>query len=329
MPKDLRQDRIVGRIAIVDVSHLAYEYNFGAIGSLLVEAGHEVLAVYDGAEPPRNQRVKHSRCNWYGTGVTEMERFKPDYVLVFNGSHPHRYAATRLFEKRWKVVYAENGWLPQGDNIYLDSLGVNSRSSIAQAHFDPPDTPEGRKDDESTARFLRKMFAPKKLKIALPKDYILVPLQLENDTSIVQDSPYFKSMRSFVNYVAWHFNDHPILVKPHPKDSTNWNIGGVTIIDKTIPMNDLVPDAKLVIGINSTSLIEALVHHKPVVALGRNVASGKGAYVGEADEMFHGVARAVLGREPDKVRINAVLRFLFNKQFPRKNPPPRILDFFL
>ncbi len=319
----------MARIAIVDVSHLAYEYNFGALGSLLVEAGHEVMAVYASCEPPRDPAVKHGRCHWESTAFLPLVKFSPDFVVVFNGSHPHRYAATIVFESMWRVVYAENGWLPQGDNMYLDTRGVNSRSSLMldfKGH--PAHTPDYLADRDKTIMALQKEFRPDKPDVPLPENYILVPLQLEQDTSIIHDSPYFKSMRTFVHYVMWHFGDHPVVVKPHPKDPTDWRFSGIHVVDKSVKMNDLVPGAKLVIGINSTTLIEALVHHKPVVALGRNVATGKGVYVGEPDEMIYPVPRVSLDRQPDKESIDDTLHLLAHTQFPRKKPPVRVLKYF-
>lgn len=318
----------MAKIAIVDITFLAYEYNFGAVASLLADHGHEVMAFYDSQDAPRDKRIRFAPCCWTGTGITPLVRFDPDKVLVFNGSHPQRYAATRLFETKWPVIYAENGWLPQADNIYLDPEGVNSRSSIFKNPYLPRRSPEFISEVKSTVAELKKLFVPNPLADEMPKDYILVPLQLEQDTSIVQDSPYFKSMRSFVQYILWHFCDHPIVIKPHPKDHTEWKFDNVLVADKKISMNDLVPGAKLVVGINSTSLIEALVHYKPVAALGRNVASNKGVYVAECHDMFLGNPRACLEKTPDPARIDEVLHYLCNIQFPRKKPPTSVLKLF-
>lgn len=318
----------MAKIAIVDVTVLAYEFNFSAIAELLVTEGHDVLAVYDGAGKPKNEKVKYVSCCWTGMDLSELEAFRPDYVLLFNGYHAHRHAASRLIEKKWKTYFMENAWLPQKGNLYVDHGGTGARGAIFRTVFSPVRDADYLKLREDSLKPLRDCYAQAPHGIDLPKDYILVPLQLEQDTSIVFDSPFFKDMPTFVHYVVRHFCDHPIVVKTHPKNQKPLNFPGVRLISENVPFNDLVPDAKLVVGINSTSLIEALIHYKPVAALGYNVASNRGAFVSEPEEMMFGVPREALFRQPNKECIDDTLYFLSQNQFPRAAPPRELSRLF-
>jgi len=320
----------VAKIAFLDTTKLAFDFNFHGMATLLAGAGHDLMLLHgvpDGGKPPI-PGVQYVCCSWMGMALTEFERFNPDYVVVFNGYHPHRYAATRYIEQRWRTYYVENGWLPQEGSLYLDTEGLGK--SIQKTQYHPQRTSEYLALRDSAIANLQSNYATSPSKAnGLPKDYILVPLQLEQDTSIIFNSPYFKTMLTFVHYVNRHFCDRPIVIKTHPKSLVDFDFPGVRIIREKTSMNALVQGASLVVGINSTSLIEALVHYKPVAALGYNVASGRGAFIGEPKEMMFGNPRDVLDRAVDRGCIDDALYFLTQQQFSRERPCGSILKHFV
>lgn len=309
------------RVALVDTDKAGYEYSLAPIARLLCDAGHEVLAVYSGAVGPSDHRVRFGSCSWALFDLAPLVAFDPQRVVIFNGYHRPIHAAARYIEKRWRTVYMEHGWLTQREHNYIDSKGTGARSSLLSSwrHL------VGRDERvASTILKLKQMYRPQKHDLSLPKDYILIPLQLERDTSIVYDSPWFKSMPSLVGFVQRHFPDYPIVVKTHPMDDTVWEMNNVTLVNSRIPMNDLVPGAQLIIGINSTSLIEALVHSKRIGALGINVASGKGVFY-EGDRMWLN-PRGLLNFKPDQDARWELLDALYHAQYPRMNPPRTVLE---
>lgn len=309
------------RVALIDTDKAGYEYSLAPIARLLLDAGHEVMAVYSGAIPPSDYRVRFGSCSWALFDFAPLVAFDPGRVVIFNGYHRPIHAAARAIERQWKTVYMEHGWLPQRDHNYIDTKGTGARSSLISSwrHL------IGSKARiTTTAAKLEAAYRPGKVGFSLPRDYILVPMQLERDTSIVYDSPWFKSMPSLVGFVKRHFPDYPIVVKLHPMDDTLFDFTNVTIINSRVPFNDLVPAAGLVIGINSTSLIEALVHGKRVGTLGINVASDKGVFY-EGEKMWMN-PRGILNYKPDLKAAGEVLDVLFHAQYPREKPPRSVLE---
>lgn len=218
----------------------------------------------------------------------------------------------------------EHGWLPQGRHNYIDPLGTGGRSSL-MGDWEHLVGSEGRIN--LTRARLTEIYRPSEVELNLPRGFILVPMQLERDTSILYDSSYFKSMPSLVAFVRRHFPEYPIVVKLHPMDQTVFNFEGVSfrgvhVVSKEVKINDLAAIADFVVGINSTSLIEALVHGKRVAALGRNVASGKGVFYEEAWSN----PRGLLKHEPNLKQIWRVLDMLYHVQYPRAHPPHEIIN---
>lgn len=302
------------KVALIDVDKYGYECAMSTIASALLRAGHEVKAFYHGSDTPNNPAVTHGNCDWCNFDLKELEAYNPDRVVMFNGYHPHRYAVTQHIRRRWKTLYMEHGWLPQRDFFYIDTEATGGRSAIAAA----PLTRGPAERIAETMAMLKKVYAYRPLPHGFPKDYILVPLQLGEDTSIVLDSPYFKTMSTLMGFVRQNFPDIKVVVKKHPFDKIDHNSCGTIQADPAMRFNDLVQNARAVVGINSTTLIEALVHGKPVATLGYNVASNKGVYV-EPEAAFRDI-RKVLTWCPEQATVEATLDMLYHEQFSKRHP---------
>lgn len=305
------------RIAFLCKDTPAFETAFSVLAGRLANRGHSVAAFYSPGEPlPENRCVAGYLCNWWDFDFRMLEKFSPQVVVIFNGSFAWCNAATVAIKKRWQTYIAELAWLPQAYQLYLDPIGPGARSSLFKL-------PTEGKVDRDLLKDLRELY---RVEPQTESGYILVPLQLEYDTSILYDSPLFKAMHNLIGFVRQSFPDYPIWVKPHPADPLDYSFEGVTIVSKEKKFNDLVPGARAVVGINSTTLIEALVHYKPVAALGLNVASNRGVFY-EGKKAFENL-RGVLDFTPDPAQIDNVLCFLKSKQFDAKNPPEWVLDMF-
>lgn len=298
------------KIALLTFNHAVYEQSFSAIAASLIDRGHVVQAFYHPEDPrPTNAKVGLSHCRWWEFEFASLEAFNPDRVLVFNGSFGWCNAATKEISKRWTTRYAELGWLPQKNQMYIDSKGPGARSTL----FDAP-VPEC--DPAETVARLKQYYTPT---AGFPhKDYILIPCQLEADTSILYDSSRFKTMHSVVGFVKRHLPGIPIVIKKHPAELYEYKFPGCIEVEKEVPFHNLIPNARFVIGINSTTLIESLVFEKPVMCLGSNVASNKGVFL-EGEEAFWTPDR-ILTWEPNIERIHQVLHFLKTCQFPMGAP---------
>lgn len=160
----------------------------------------------------------------------------------------------------WSVL--EVGWFPQSSFWTLDEEGINARSSLMH-------------DDLSwvTDEHLQNMQQFREQYIGNNKwvgggGYILVPLQLDEDSNIVLHSP-FKSMQEFVNHCEWKFRDQRLVFKMHPKFRGKLNGSGKSfVVNDGSSFLDAAKHASLVYGINSTCLLEAALAGCPVEAIG-------------------------------------------------------------
>lgn len=219
----------------------------------------------------KKSKLSLLRKEWF---KKEFERVNPDIVYIWNGSHDHQSDIVDfLREKKCKVVYAEMGWLPQHKYFYLDDKGIHSNSSIANRTFKKPTDSE-----KSTYRnIVNSLLRNINKEVKENEKQILVPLQIEGDTNITHHSHY-QTMEQFIReIVEWVPSDYDIIFRPHPKDSE-------TLMINDLPENcrilsegqiyQLILESSIIIGINSTTLIEALALGKKVIAFGNGVFNG-------------------------------------------------------
>ncbi|MUG68377.1 hypothetical protein GNP94_20595 [Paenibacillus campinasensis] len=128
----------------------------------------------------------------------------------------------------------------------------------------------------------------KEIDLNLEEEYVFVPFQLQSDAQIIRNSPYLSTMKELVavtlkavlNYNTRYKKNLKIVYKPHPlqeADGKSFNIEEIrelissSAIAKLVEnksTDELVKNSRVVITINSTVGIEALIHEKPVVTLG-------------------------------------------------------------
>ena len=122
---------------------------------------------------------------------------------------------------------------------------------------------------------------------SLPKKFVFLPLQCFSDTQILMNSPYIKNMDSFVSVVYQAIKkalpeDYKIIVKEHPDDWGRINYDKLRkqhpdiIWLKKYNIRKLIEKAELIVTINSSVGIEALMYHKPVVTLGNSFYNVEG-----------------------------------------------------
>lgn len=268
--------------------------------------GHEVQAFYQ-----HDVLEDHQQLMWISFELAKLNQFQPDRVIMFNGYAKESVLATSFIKSKYNTWFVERGWLPQREHIFIDPDGLGGRSLLSKTNLSVH-TP----DNDDSWLYLKGLYAP----VENPNigDYILVPLQIEEDTQITIDSPYVKTMRSLVDYVRYHFYDYKVVVRPHPKGPPFIARGHevVTYADT----NSLMANAKAIVGINSTSLIEGLVHEKPILSLGNSV-------VMSSDVMYRDLSRprGVLQYKPSQTKIKAVLDKLLHTQFHISCPPIEII----
>lgn len=281
--------------------------SFLALSEQLEERGHRCKFISPDA---CSFDIDHAISPWHLCNFREIEKFNPDRIVIFSGKFNSIHAASNILRRKYKTYFCELGWLPQSFNKYIDT-DIQHMGSIAEY---VEKVKYNEVVDKKTLFKIREIYKPK-TNTLFKKDKInvLVPMQLEYDTSILYGSPIFKTMDSLIGYVASSLPHCNIIVKEHPrnKEAKRIRYDNVTYYQSG-SIIDMIASSDAVVGINSTSLIEARVFHKPVYQFGCNV----------------------LQREPNKESLQDFIKYryqedldnglvaLFNAQFDHRNPNP-------
>lgn len=184
-----------------------------------------------------------------------------DLVYVWNGSYPkvRKELVEPLYKNGTRIVFVELGWFPQAEYVYFDQSGTNAYSELISSSLDWL-------DEADFAELDRTAKAYRGSRTITEGGYVFVPLQLPHDTQVALFSPY-KWMGEFVRHVRWVFRGKRIIFRRHPKDPKTYadlNLGK----DGEGDLMDLICNADLVYGLNSTVLLEAALLGKQVTAIG-------------------------------------------------------------
>lgn len=252
------------------ISHLDWSiYNQVYVGFPGVFSGWRLLKGSKAAQE-KYIRSREVGCRQ----LLEISHF--DSVYLWNGNFSYQADFLEALKKhRTSINYVEVAWFDQGNTYYCDPEGVNASSKIARCAGEVG----------SEHNLLGKSFAESyRLKKLNGKSdigaYILVPMQVESDSNIRLYSPY-RSMAEFIEILSgWLPQDVDVVIRRHPKSSMRefplperfrWSREDNLFKD--------IAGARLVIGINSTVLLQSLALGKPVIAFGGGVWGGHTAIV--------------------------------------------------
>jgi len=324
---------------------------FRQIALKLMDQGHRVRVISVEHVPSKKtaDTWEYFQSDWTAFDWQHIESYDPDRVVIFNGMFRELYAASLVLKKKYNTFFAEVAWFPQNDYIYIDNsihhksyigdLGLHRKTELSSNH-------------KQMLADLQKQYRAK-LTNHYPEFDILIPLQLEYDTSILYASDYFKSMKSLIGFVKKTAGNASIVVKTHPKNDNDhpryknmFSSTNISLIDKckemgvevvsNVSIYELINKAKLIVGINSTSLMEALIFHKPVLQFGNNVAHSLGSgcclsehyYLGIDNTCEHALedvkANKAVNFSVD--RIDLTLLHLMANQIDFRNPPQWAVD---
>jgi hypothetical protein len=264
-----------------------------------------------GASGGDYQRMLAQYARTYGLTSASVDLYRDFYttahavkrarfVVIWNGMQGIAPLAAECCRQRGiPHCFIEYGVSPQADTILVDLAGFCGRSMLCgPLHW------LTRADREGLARE-RAYWSRKHPR--RDERYVLVPLQLENDSQVLFSSP-FRDMGEVIAYAEDHWPRQEIIVRPHPKARTTlptkrarWERGsGGDFLH-------WAAGASVVVGINSTALAEAAILGVPVHALGACPLAG--------------------ARTPE--RVDDVLAGMLALRMPRTNPDlARILERF-
>lgn len=248
-----------------------------------------------------------SRRKFYADTLNSVQ---PDKIIIWNGLASHHFdfiETINFVEWQHRLCHMEVAWLPQKDFVYCDRKGINGNSSIATQSLSPL-TPQQKAQLACALLQLRNYQVPKK-----KRKTILVPLQLENDTSITHFSS-FKTMQEFVTSLEqWIPEDYTVTVRPHPKNTQD---SPPKLTKKNFRLNteqnlyDTLASSEIVIGINSTTLLEAMAFECTVLAFGKGVFSCIDGVMADTTQEFS----SQIATTPNYAPL--LYDLLFNRQIP-------------
>lgn len=241
---------------------------FTDLGTSLSTLGHEVYMMID----PKSEIPRLESCpiNTLTTDVVDEDwitLINPDCGITWNGNSIGDRVFAELIGKD-KMIYAELGFFGHYDKTcYFDRCGVNTRHSIIGTNF----SHIRNDDDVAVCEEIKTKFIKPRI---WDVPYIFVPLQDENDTQIVQYSP-FKTMDEFLHHVfdVFRFDTRDILYKMHPRAKTAITLDHPRVHAVADDVHHYLPYADYVFGLNSTVMVETLIYHNRLITYGCGISS--------------------------------------------------------
>lgn len=206
-----------------------------------------------------------------------------DEVILWNGELPHdKHASQQCREKGLNHCFVEVGFFSQKSHYMLSRNG-----SVGGSLFSGEEIPGNTAEDEN---FLDEYFLRySNGRVLLPGKHIIAMLQLEHDTSITNHSP-FRRMQEFVNHVErkWGRKNN-IVIKAHPLNRRIRLATKRRVIRRGSLWDHLI-NARVCVGINSTSLYESVLAGIPTVSVG-------GCVLHERPNQHRAIVREIIRRQ--------------------------------
>lgn len=247
-----------------------------------------------------------------------VKRFQPDRVVIWNGNFQHQENTVQTLNElgyRDRTLHLEVAWFSQKEFVYVDPKGVNMNSSICHRPVSPLSPLQRMRLDHWYDRIQHERIGSQQGGRRPGPQRIFVPLQVDTDTSIQEGSP-FLDMRSFIKFLEdWVPSDYEIILKAHPKAHYPYVLGTHRKdfhFRASSSVDELIAEADIVLGVNSTVLMEAAALGKRVVAFGRGLFSGCGVL---SEAMLSDSPSEVFSRQIDtEARASFFYHLVFERQ---------------
>jgi len=204
------------------------------------------------------------------------------YIVFSNGTDnidKQIYQKCLELNPNQEFLFSENAWLTWQNYIYLDPNGIGNLSELFSfTKQDVADYSIDKTKVELCTKTARNLLSiGTKL---TDRNYILVPLQVDNDSKLLVGSPFFKKVSEFVSYmIDTTPNDINIFFKNHPHNKNKCpipkkqNVYDITMTKYS--KESLINNSLYVAGINTTFLIESMFLNHSTVTYGLDVFSNK------------------------------------------------------
>ena len=211
-----------------------------------------------------------------------IESTKPEKIIIWNGFTGWVANILRFVCEQRKIecAFLERGLLK--GSLFIDRMGVNGASSLNG--LSPSIVDNFSLSDEDTS-FIKQLFNidPQTSENVTPKKRlnIFFPLQVQLDTNIILYCKYRTMRETFLDiYSNLNSQGSSFLIRPHPEETSdaliniprfdNVKVSSEKNLDHWLDWSDLV------VTINSTVGLEALIKGKQVISLGQSIYSSAG-----------------------------------------------------
>lgn len=203
----------------------------------------------------------------------ELSFFSPDITIVYNGSlYPESVLGDVSAERR--RVFVEAGFFP--GTLQIDPKGLNAANSVPRdPTFYLSLETDFAKDGLPQAVNNRKSKTSSGAEVQLNPGYVFVPFQVPSDMQVTVHSPWIRNMEMFLDAVLAAAERNPeetFVIKEHP--SFKRSVRDLrpahprVIFANHNVTSDLIQNARVVVTLNSTVGIEALLYERPTITLG-------------------------------------------------------------
>lgn len=233
--------------------------------------------------------------------------FEPDVIWTWNGRFAWYENLFYELSRNFRVVVSEMAWLPQKGNHFI--CGFEDSFHRCDWRISPSyPIAEGVLEDlKNGYQVVDPTFS---------KDYMVIPFQLENDTSITRLSPVYKTNLQTVYRAKATFPDLELIISKHPRQKDiPYDGPGIEYFGSCTTL-DLAVNAKWLVAINSTVTIETLLWHGNVMVFGYNPAR---------QVLLDGFSCEMKPHtQEERYRV---LSYLFNRQYKPEIPDAKVLAF--
>ncbi|HDZ8839483.1 TPA: hypothetical protein RUW99_003140 [Aeromonas veronii] len=186
-------------------------------------------------------------------------------AIIWNGTPAYYDSVKQYLQDMGKqYLYAELGFFPQREHVYLDRQGVNLGRCMGLMPCQKDDA------EQELVRVRERLLGGR---LWVPGDAVVVPLQIATDTNVRLYSNYGDKMQQFIDDVIRDYGNERLLFKPHPLDplGDTYDFHGREIVSGDFMT--LALSSKFICGINSSTLFEARLVGIPVHFYGRSLLS--------------------------------------------------------
>lgn len=315
-------ETVTNRKLVVRILEVLREYD--------IEYGIDFIVVWGTSIIPRIMHY-YAKKNNKKVIILENGYFRPFTLQVdrkgvnFENSLPREgdfYKKQKIDSERLEKYLTEPEYARIDEKLSDEFLRIYSKfNSEVKIKEKKKSTPRQNEVFENSLKFEQQ----------LPEDYVFVPFQLQSDAQIIRHSPQISTMeelikltlRPVINYNKRNRKDLKIIYKPHPlykADGKSFDIDKIrsmindsnyALLIEDYSTQELINKAKVVITINSTVGIEALISNKPVITLGQAFYNIKNLVCHIEDvEKLNDLFDEIIQFKPDEDLVSKFLYYL-------------------